>query len=193
MAAFEAIGKRKMGLDQLHKGLKTLGVHVLEMMEKYPQLFEDLFHPKPLTPLCVRENLLFPQRPNEEDHSIIGMLIRFVDQSCQERLQCFLKFCIGGNDIGLIQGKKIAVEFHNQIYIQASTCSLKLQLPTSISSYDLFEMALQAVLVEKVNVEKHLQFHNSIVRFSVEQTVKSNFYWDLYTAFIGQFPVFEFC
>ena len=122
MAAFEVIGKRKMGLDQLRKGLKTLGV--LEMMEKYPQLFEDFFHPKPkpLTPLCVRENLLFPQHPNEEDHLIIGMLIQFVEQSSQERLQCFLKFCIGG--------------------------SLKLQLPTSISSYDLFEMALQAVLSE---------------------------------------------
>ena len=110
MAAFEVIGKRKMGLDQLCKGLKTLGV--LEMMEKYLQLFEDLFHPKPLTPLCVRENLLFPQHPNEEDHVIIGMLIRFVEQSSQERLQCFLKFCIAGNDIRLIQGKKIAVEFH---------------------------------------------------------------------------------
>ena len=148
MAAFEVIGKRKMGLDQLRKGLKTLGV--LEMMEKYPQLFEDLFHPKPkpLTPLCVRENFLFPQHPNEEDHLIIGMLIRFVEQSSRERLQCFSKFCIGENDIRLIQGKKIAVEFHNQSYIQASTCSLKLQLPTSISSYDLFEMALQAVLSE---------------------------------------------
>lgn len=137
-----------MALDQIRKGLKSLGV--LELMEKYPQLFEDLFHPKPmpLTAVCIKENLLFPQQLNEVDHQVIGMLVRFLDQSSQERLQGFLKFCTGGNDIRLIQGKKIAVEFHDQNYIQASTCSLKMMLPTSVLSYGLFEVALQAALQE---------------------------------------------
>jgi hypothetical protein len=110
-------------------------------MEKYPQLFEDLFHPKPmpLTAVCIKENLLFPQQLNEVDHQVIGMIVRFLDQSSQERLQGFLKFCTGGNDIRLIQGKKIVVEFHDQNYIQASTCSLKMMLPTSVLSYGLFE------------------------------------------------------
>lgn len=137
-----------MALDQLRKGLKTLGV--LEVMEKFPELFEDLFHPKPkpLTPECVKEHLLFPQQPSDVDHQVIRMLILFLEQSNQETLRGFLKFCIGGNDIRLIQGKKIVVEFHNQGYIQASTCSLKLQLPTNVLSYGLFEMALQAALQE---------------------------------------------
>ena len=60
----------------------------------------------------------------------------------------FLKFCTGGNDIRLIQGKKIAVEFHDQNYIQASTCSLKMMLPTSVLSYGLFEVAFQVALQE---------------------------------------------
>ena len=103
-----------MALDQLRKGLKTLGV--LEVMGKYPLSFEDLFHPKPksLTSLCVKENLLFPRQPDEDDNRVIGMLIQFVEQSSQERLQAFLKFCIGGNDFRLIHGKKMMVEFHNQ-------------------------------------------------------------------------------
>ncbi len=130
-----------MALDQLRKGLETLGV--LQLMEKYPHLFEETFHPAPipLTPHTIKENLLFPRQLGEVDHQVIGLLIRFLEQSSQERLQSFLKFCIGGNDIRLMQGKKIAVEFHNQSYIQASTCSLKLQLPTSVLSYDLFEVA----------------------------------------------------
>ena len=45
-----------------------------------------------------------------------------------------------------------------------------------------------------MNVEKRLRFHNSIFRFSVEQTVKVIFIGIyIVAAFIGQFPFFEFC
>lgn len=135
-----------MVLDQLRKELETLGV--LDLMGKHPQLFEELLHPKPipLTAECFKESLHFPQQPAEVDHQVMGMLIRFLDQSSKERLQSFVKFCIGGKDIRLIQGKKIAVEFHSQSFIQASTCSL--QLPTRVLSYGLFEVALESSLQE---------------------------------------------
>ena len=38
---YEVISKRKMALDQLRKGLTTLGV--LDEMLKHPNLFENVF------------------------------------------------------------------------------------------------------------------------------------------------------
>lgn len=44
MASYDVIGKRKMALDQLRKGLKILGI--LDEMEKHPGLFESVFNRK---------------------------------------------------------------------------------------------------------------------------------------------------
>lgn len=63
---YEVISKRKMALDQLRKGLITLGV--LDEMSKHPHLFESVFTFKrvELTPAIVREYLKYPDELSDE-------------------------------------------------------------------------------------------------------------------------------
>ena len=131
-----------MALDQFRKGMKTLGL--LSEMEKHPFLFERVFNQgqKELTSAEVKDLLLFPQQQELTQE----MLVKFLDEAPQQRLQNFLKFCAGCKDILPLHDKKIQVEFHDQSYIFSSTCSLKLQLPKSFSTYNVFEVALLAVM-----------------------------------------------
>ena len=131
-----------MALDQFRKGMKTLGL--LSEMEKHPFLFERVFNQgqKELTSTEVKDLLLFPQQQELTQ----GLLVKFLDEAPQQRLQNFLKFCAGCKDILPLHDKKIQVEFHDQSYIFSSTCSLKLQLPKSFSAYNVFEVALLAVM-----------------------------------------------
>ena len=131
-----------MSLDQLQKGMKTFGL--LSEMEKHPSLFERVFNQveKELTPNNLKDLLLFPQQQEPTQ----GMLVKFLDESPQQRLQNFLKFCAGCKDLLPLHNKKIEVEFHDQSYIFSSTCSFKLQLPKTFSAYTVFEMALLAVM-----------------------------------------------
>ncbi|CAB4045193.1 Hypothetical predicted protein, partial [Paramuricea clavata] len=77
IASFEVIGKRKMALDQLRKGMKTLGL--LDKIEKHAGLFESVFNrgQEKLTPASIKDHLLFSQQQEVMQH----MLIRFVDES----------------------------------------------------------------------------------------------------------------
>ncbi len=131
-----------MALDQLRKGMKTLGL--LDEMEKHAGVFENVFcrREEKLTPASVKDHLLFSQPQEALQH----MLVRFVDESPLQRLESFLKFCTGSKDILPLQNKKIQVEFHDESYVFSSTCSLKLQLPKNIPTYDVFEVALLAVM-----------------------------------------------
>ena len=131
-----------MALDQFRKGMKTLGL--LSEMEKHPFLFERVFNQgqKELTSTEVKDLLLFHQQQELTQ----GLLVKFLDEAPQQRLQNFLKFCAGCKDILPLHDKKIQVEFHDQSYIFSSTCSLKLQLPKSFSAYNVFEVALLAVM-----------------------------------------------
>ena len=131
-----------MALDQFQKGMKTLGL--LSEMEKHPFLFERVFNQgqKEPTSTEVKDLLLFPQQQELTQ----GMLVKFLDEAPQHRLQNFLKFCAGCKDILPLHDKKIQEEFHDQSYIFSSTYSLKLQLPKSFSAYNVFEVALLAVM-----------------------------------------------
>ena len=131
-----------MALDQLRKGMKTLGL--LDKIEKHAGLFESVFNrgQEKLTPASIKDHLLFSQQQEVMQH----MLIRFVDESPLQRLKNFLKFCTGSKDIHPLQGKKIEVEFHDESHVFSSTCLLKLQLPKNFSTYDVFEVALLAVM-----------------------------------------------
>ena len=111
-------------------------------MEKYPFLFERVFNQgqKELTSTDVKDLLLFLQQ-QELTQTI---LVKFL--APQQRLQNFLKFCAGCKDILPLHDKKIQVEFHDQSYIFSCTCSLKLQLSKSFSAYNVFEVALLALM-----------------------------------------------
>ena len=67
-----------MPLDQLQKGMKTLGL--LNEMEKHPSLFERVFNQgeKELTPNDLKDLLLFPQQQEPTQ----GMLAKFSQVLC---------------------------------------------------------------------------------------------------------------
>ena len=146
MAAYDVIGKRKLSLDQLRKGLNTLGL-LLEL-EKNPSLFESLFSQKQeeITFTSVKDHLVFPEQQDEVVHRMLTMLEKFLKEAPVERLESFMKFCTGSKCILALQNKKIEVEFHDENYIYSSTCSLKLQLPKCFGTYDDFKVALLAVI-----------------------------------------------
>lgn len=73
------LNKRKVLLDQLHEGLKILGV--LDEMKARPLLFEPFFvyHEGSVTPERVKEVLTFPDAGEHKDQK--DMFIRFIEES----------------------------------------------------------------------------------------------------------------
>ena len=78
---YEVISKRKMALDQLRKGLTTLGV--LNEMSKHPNLFESVstFKPVKLTPATVKDCLKYPDELSDRAQETKMMMTRFVSRS----------------------------------------------------------------------------------------------------------------
>lgn len=73
-----ALNKRKVLLDQLHEGLKILGV--LDEMKARPLLFEPffVFHEGSVTPERLKEVLIFPEAGEHKDQK--DMFIRFIEE-----------------------------------------------------------------------------------------------------------------
>ena len=101
---YVVISKRKMALDQLRKGLNTLGV--LDEMSKHPPLFESVFTFKlvELTPAIVKKCLKYPDELSDQAQETKMMINRFVDQYCT--------------------GSKMMPS-----YISSSTCTFTLLIP----------------------------------------------------------------
>ena len=143
---YEVISKRKMALDQLRKGLTTLGV--LDEMSKYPHLFESVFTFKPveLTPATVKGCLRYSDELSEQEQDLKAMMTRFVDESESARLMQFMQYCTGSKMIPSVQNFGISVSFHGESCISSSTCTFSLVLPNSFTNYDLFNIALQSAI-----------------------------------------------
>ena len=112
---YEVISKHKMALDQLRKGLNTLGV--LDEMSKHPHLFESVFTFKPveLTPAIVKEYLKYPDELSDQAQETKMMMNRFVDQSSSARLMQLMQYCTGSKMM--------------PSYISSSTCTFTLLIP----------------------------------------------------------------
>jgi len=142
---YEVISKRKMALDQLRKGLTTLGV--LDEMSKHPYLFENVFtfRPVELTPTTVKDCLKYPDELSEQAQDTkMMMMIRFVDQSSSARLMQSMQYCTGSKTMPSVQNFEINVNFHSESYISSSTCTFTLLLPDHFPSYGLFELSLDS-------------------------------------------------
>jgi len=141
---YEVISKRKMALDQLRKGLTTLGV--LDEMSKHPYLFENVFtfRPVELTPTTVKDCLKYPDELSEQAQDTKMMMIRFVDQSSSARLMQSMQYCTGSKTMPSDQNFEINVNFHSESYISSSTCTFTLLLPDHFPSYGLFELSLDS-------------------------------------------------
>ena len=123
---YEVISKRKMALDQLRKGLNTLGV--LDEMSKHPHLFESVFTFKPveLTPAIVKECLKYPDELSDQAQETKMMMNRFVDQSSSARLMQLMQYCTGSKMMPSVQNFVINVPFHSEDYISSSTWTFTL-------------------------------------------------------------------
>ena len=143
---YEVISKRKMALDQLRKGLTTLGL--LDEISRYPHLFEGVFTFKAqeLTPAIVNDCLKYPKELSEQDHSVKLMMTRFIDQSPSSRLMQFMQYCTGSKTMPSLHSFAISVSFHSESYISSSTCTFTLLIPNSFTSYGLFEAAMNSTI-----------------------------------------------
>lgn len=73
------LSKKKLLLDQLREGLRTLGV--LEEAVKHPLLFEKLFArtERDLVPWEVKAILKFPEQMGGSEVETREMLLKFID------------------------------------------------------------------------------------------------------------------
>ena len=106
---YKVTSKRKMALDQLRKGLNTLGA--LDEMSKHPHLFESVFTFKPveLTPAIVKECLKYPDELSDQAQETKMMMNRFVDQSSNARLMQLMLYCTGSKMMPSVQNFAIVV------------------------------------------------------------------------------------
>ena len=74
----DAIAKPKMVLEQLRKGLKTLGFG--RRMELYPDIFKELFvaGDREVTADDIKSQLQFPSDLNQNDENIKEYLLQFL-------------------------------------------------------------------------------------------------------------------
>ena len=106
---YKVTSKRKMALDQLRKGLNTLGA--LDEMSKHPHLFESVFTFKPVepTPAIVKECLKYPDELSDQAQETKMMMNRFVDQSSNARLMQLMLYCTGSKMMPSVQNFAIVV------------------------------------------------------------------------------------
>jgi len=140
----DAIGKRKIVLDQLREGLQTLGF--LGRMSVLPDVFKSLFvSGNNIQPDTVIDIFTFPNGMSNEESTIAGYLQSYIRSSSNDRLQDLLIFLTGAPclpDFGL---GKIKVDFYDDTSIFSSTCLKKVQFPRNFEGEESFSVALNAV------------------------------------------------
>lgn len=146
VAMYEVLSKRKVALDQLRNGLKTLDV--LKWMSNHPSTFESLFtfNSVELTPTTVNNCLRFEGDLDEKESKVKEMVTQFINTSSDERLKLFLQFCTGGKSIPTVSYFRIMITFRDTMFISSSTCIFSLQLPNCFRSYGIFETAMLSAI-----------------------------------------------
>ena len=138
------IVKKKSILDQLRKGLGTLGL--LGEMERNPEMFEECFVPhNEVTSKSVTNSLIFEPAKDKKEQQIYQMLLNFIKSCTTGQLCDFLRY-ITGSASG-VSSRKIKVSVQDGSgSIYASTCLMQLKLPSNFETYDAFEVAIRSVI-----------------------------------------------
>ena len=140
--------KRKSILDQLRKGLSTLGV--LAEIEYNPSLFEQFFvNQGGLSTDFVLNCLHFQDscQRNVIDDGVYQMLQTFVKSLSVVEVKNFLKFVTGTSEVSMSTlPHHISVSCYSGDSIFASTCLLELKLPNHFSNYSSFDSAMRTVI-----------------------------------------------
>jgi hypothetical protein len=138
--------KHKAALDQLRKGLSNLGL--LNEIEKKPDKFKRFFlhEEEKISPLYVKGLLIV------EDASIgkpqVEMLFKYIENASTENLAALLAFLSGSRSgIGSFSNRCIKVSVEDIQGFFASTCILLFHIPSTITTYEMFENSINAVLI----------------------------------------------
>ena len=136
------LGKRKISLDQILKGLKNLGV--LNHLRAYPNLYRPLF----VVQKCIRAEDIINVLQFElgDKLQMKDMFCRFISSTSTETLQKFLCYCTGATSLPLFSNIKVKVENCDGLF--GHTCANTIVIP-SFEEYDSFERAMSAVLSNK--------------------------------------------
>ena len=138
LIVYDVPGKRRISYDQIRKGLKNLGV--LDQLEKYPDLFSELFVTnEKLTSEEVMKVLKFDNDVSEKKKEFLN---RFLQKCSECKLQDFL-FVTASKQLPLVS--KITVKENNSNAIFGHTCVFTIALP-SFSTYEDFEVGLLSSL-----------------------------------------------
>ena len=129
--------KRKSSLDQLRKGLSTLGV--LAEIEYNPSVFEEFFvYQGNLSNNFVLNCLQFQDscKQNVIDDRVYQKLQTFVKNLPVDELKNFLKFVTETSEVSMpTLPHRISVSCYSGDSIFASTCLLELKLPNHFPNY----------------------------------------------------------
>ena len=141
LITFNVLTKNVVLLDQMRKGLFTLGL--LKEIEKNPTLFEHFFvhQGSQLTPDYVKELLNFGTSglEDETNSTLEQLLTTFIDGCNEEELSDLLPFVTGTcfQTSALVPGS-VRVEF--------TACLMELKVPKHFVSQEHFNVALKAVI-----------------------------------------------
>ena len=140
----DAIGKRKVVLDQLREGLQTLGFGA--RLSVYPDLFEELFVAGDnITCSKVKKCLVFPVQLTDEESRGKGYFEDYLTTASSEKMKDLLIFATGAPcvpDFGL---GKIRIEFTDDSSISSSTCLKKITFPREFPGIETFMASINAV------------------------------------------------
>ena len=136
--------KHKAALDQLRKGLSTLGL--LCEIEKEPTKFKKFFvHEDEDISSYVKG--LFQVEEASNGKPQVQMLYRYIENANKEDLAALLAFLTGSwSGIGSFSTGCIKVSVENIEGFFASTCILLFYLPSYLENYEEFEGSINAVL-----------------------------------------------
>lgn len=120
-------------MDQLRKGLKTLGV--LEQIQSNPDLYEKLFVGNTIV---KSQDLLDKVDFEDTEDKHRNFFIKFLEESSMETLEAILIYITGTK---FLPREKIIVVFNNRNDFFSSVCSSKLHCPI-FENYEDFKSTL---------------------------------------------------
>ena len=140
------IVKHKAALDQLRKGLSNLGL--LDEIEKKTDKFKSFFlHEEQEISSSYVKGLLKVEEASIEKPQV-EMLFKYIEHASAENLAALLAFLSGSRSCNRsFSNGCIKVSVENIQGFFASTCLLLFNLPSTITTYEMFESSINAVLM----------------------------------------------
>lgn len=139
----DAVGKRKMVLDQFKEGLESL--NFLKRMAIHPELFKKLFVPGDgIGAEDLIKVLDFPNNLTNDESNIADFLKDFVRSTSEEKRKDLVVFATGAPTLPDFGLSKIMIDFSDDMSIFSSTCSKKITFPRFFPNKETFFAAIDA-------------------------------------------------